>query len=169
MGNSFKKEYFYIHCLHCNSVTELDEHVFCNECNNILLTKKINEDIPFNLKNYGSKIKFVEKLCFYANNRIFIGYNYIKQISRDKQINLKFKNKVNIHIKKPGGENKKWDRATKINYFITLIDHYNSLIDVNYKLYEAILGNILVNNMYNNFSLSKINKTPPSYEQIFTS
>ena len=169
MGNSFKKQYFYLHCLHCNSTKELEESVFCCGCNNILLTKKIDEDITFNLKNYESKIKFVEQLCLYTNNRIFIGYNYIKKIFKNQNIILKFKNQVNLHIDKPSGESKNWDRPTKIIFFINLIDHYNSLIDINYKLYEALLGNILINNMYNNFSISKMKENPPSYEQIFTS
>ena len=134
MGNSFNKDNFFLQCLHCNSVyNELDVMV-CSSCHNILVSKEIDPNINFNLKNYKKKITFIEEMCKHTKCRIQFGYNYLKQISYQKKLHISFKTPFILSINRPSGDVKKWDNGTKISYFLYFIDFYNGLVENNYKL-----------------------------------
>ena len=137
-------------------------------CQNMLLTKPIKDDVNFNLKNYQKKIEFIENLCKYTKIRIFQGYNYLQLLSRQQNIEFKFKDYIEPFISKPEDNIANWDKDTKVSYIFNLINSYNNLIEYNYKIYEAILANQMVIKMYNNFSIKKIKDIPPSYDQIFS-
>ena len=168
MGNSFNKEFFCLHCLHCNLVFKEPGMICCPECNNILISPKIDENINFSMSNYKKNIIFIEKLCEYTKKRILYGYNYIQTASKERQVRFTFREYPEFTIEKPiESLYNHVTREMKINYFCKLISFYNNLLSYNYQLYEAILANSLIFNMYNNFSIKKIEDNPPSYENVY--
>ena len=99
--------------------------------------------------------------------RIQFGYNYLQQISVSKRIQISFRNPIDISLEKPSIDITEWDQPLRIRYLNYIIEFYNTLVDTNYNLYEAILGNTLLEKIYYNFNVYKIEQ-PPSYDQIFS-
>ena len=60
-----------------------------------------------------------------------------------------------------------WDKDSRIRYIIYLIDKYNYLVMYNYKIYEAVLSRKLIYKMKQNFKITRIEDSPPSYDELF--
>ena len=167
MGNSFSKHFFYLHCFHCNLMFREMEAITCSTCHNILVPNKIDISKLYNLSNYKKKISFIETMCMNTKCRIQFGYNYLQQISVSKKIKVTFREPIDISLNKPTINIADWDQNLRIRYLNYIIEFYNNLVSINYTLYEAILGNTLLENIYNNFNVNKI-ESPPPYDQVFS-
>lgn len=167
MGNSFSNKFFYLQCFHCNTIFKETDTIACSICHNILVPNKIDICKLYNLNNYKKKIRFLEQMCMNTKCRIQFGYNYLQQISVSKRIQISFRNPIDISLEKPSIDITEWDQPLRIRYLNYIIEFYNTLVDTNYNLYEAILGNTLLEKIYYNFNVYKIEQ-PPSYDQIFS-
>ena len=105
-------------------------------------------------------------MCMNTKCRIQFGYNYLQQISVSKKIAITFRNPIEFSLEKPNIDITEWDINLRLRYLNYIIDFYNRLVDTNYNLYEAILGNTLIEKIYDNFNVNKL-ESPPSYDQVF--
>ena len=166
MGNSFSKNFFYLQCFHCNSIYKEVDTIACSTCHNILVPNKIELSKFYTINNYKNKIAMIETMCMNTKCRIQFGYNYLQQISVSKKIAITFRNPIEFSLEKPNIDITEWDQTLRIRYLNYIIEFYNRLVDTNYNLYEAILGNTLIEKIYDNFNVNKL-ESPPSYDQVF--
>jgi len=167
MGNSSSKNFFYLQCFHCNTIYKEIETIACSTCQNILVPNKIEICKFYNLSNYKKKIRVIETMCMNTKCRIQFGYNYLQQISISRKIQITFRNPIELSLEKPNINITEWDINLRLRYLNYIIEFYNNLVNINYKLYEAILGNTLLEKIYYNFNVNKI-ESPPSYDQVFS-
>ena len=167
MGNSLTTNFFYLQCFHCNHVYRNMEQTMCSCCNkNILVSNTIDLCSVYTLNNYKKKIAILEEMCMTTKCRIQSGYNYLQQTALSKKIRITFRHPVELSLEKPCEDIRYWDNNLRLNFLNYIVEFYNSLVSINYSLYEAILCNSLQDNIYRNFKWTHIDRLP-TYDELF--
>lgn len=165
MGNSFKKDYFFVYCIYCNNKCSELQNVVCLDCGNIFVPNKLDPDTTFTLKNIKKKIEFLERMCIYNRTRTEHALHYLDSLILHN--NITFKTPIDMEIKRPSLNcPSTWNRHMKIIYILYLIEKYNYFRSYNYIIYEAVLSRKLMSNMKQNFNTVGTEDPPPSYYQI---